>query len=168
MDEFLKTDYELPIAGNYMRLEKGDNQFRVMSSAIVGFEYWNNDNKPIRLKDKPESLPEDIRIEKGVTSPIKHFWAFAVYNYKAKSIQILEITQKTIQASIMNLVKNKKWGNPKLYDITITRTGDGFETEYSVVPEPHSDIPEEAFKLYDAKKVNLDALYTGDDPFSGK
>ena len=38
---FLPKGYELPVSdGGYMKLEKGENKFRVLSEAITGQEVW--------------------------------------------------------------------------------------------------------------------------------
>jgi len=165
-NQFLPENYKLPETSGYMRLKDGENTFRVLSSAIIGFEYWNENNKPIRSRKSPDHIPADIRLDKdGNPTKIKHFWAFVVWNYESKLIQILEITQSTIQSAIKALVDNKKWGTPKNYDITITRTGEGFDTEYNVMPNPHSDIDSEIQTVYEAKVVNLDKLFDNGNPY---
>lgn len=160
MDSFLPADYSAPVSeGNYLKLKKGENRFRILSSAIVGFEYWNRDNKPVRSVEPWDEMPFDIK--EGGT--IKHFWAFIVYNYDAKKVQIMEITQKTIREAIEGLAMNKKWGNPNKYDIVVEAKGDGLEREYSVLPEPHSDAPD-----VDISRINLNALFVGQDPFNSE
>ncbi|MEK6880728.1 MAG: hypothetical protein AABY22_14010 [Nanoarchaeota archaeon] len=140
MSNFFPSEYKLPVSSNYMRFQEGENTFRVLSSAIVGWEYWNTDNKPVRSQEGWDERPEDVKTEKDGSYRINHFWAFAVYNYEAKKIQILELTQKGIMKTIQGLVKNPKWGNPNGYDITVARSGSGFDTEYSTVPNPHSEV----------------------------
>ena len=160
--EFLPLGYELPVTGgNYMKLEKGDNLFRVLSSAIVGYEYWNVENKPVRAKKIPEAIPLDMQKD----SNWKHFWAFVVWNYKAQKIQILEITQSTIQGAITNLVEDVDWGSPKGYDLKITATGDGLERVYTISPKPHSLLKPEIDSVYANTPINLEALFVGGDPF---
>lgn len=158
---FLPKDYEQPKEeGNYYKLKKGENRFRVLSSAITGWEYWTRDNKPVRSKHPFEERPEDAKVaENGQYQ--KHFWAFVVYNYEAKKPQILEITQKTIMSSMGTYVDNAKWGDPKGYDLVVTAEGDGLEREYTVIAEPHSPAPEA-----DISKIHLEALYESGDPFS--
>ena len=158
---FLPENYKSP-EGNYMKLQDGENTFRVLSSAIVGWEYWNRDNKPVRSEKDFVQTPADIRMEDGKPSSIKHFWAFLVYNHRAEKQQILEITQSSIQNAIRALVQNPKWGDPKKYDITITRSGSGFDTEYTVMPNPHTELEIKPIN------VNLNALYTGGDPFANE
>lgn len=166
MNDFIPPDYEVPVSGgNYMKLEKGDNVFRVLSSAVIGYEYWNKDDKPVRLKSKPDVLPDDIKVDQNGNKVIKHFWAFAVWNYKAGAVQILEITQKTIQTGIRELTKDVDWGDPRKYDIKITRNGDGLETEYTVSPKPHSSLKSDIEAAYIARPVQLENLFKGEDPF---
>lgn len=174
MNDFFPTeDYKIPVASNYMKLLEGENRFRVLSSAVIGWEYWNVDNKPVRSKDEFDGIPADIKLVKdknGKITPagVSHFWAFVVWNYDAKRVQILEIKQKGIMQYIQSLVKNPKWGSPKGYDLVITRTGSGFDTEYSTVAEPHSVIDYAITEKYESMNINLEALYTGDDPFAVK
>lgn len=163
MNDFLPQGYEAPVSeGNYMKFKKGKNYFRVLSSAIVGYEYWNTDNKPVR--SRTELSVEDLvnpKLDKD-NYPIqpKFFWAFLVYNYDAKKPRILEITQKSVREAIEALLADDAWGSPKGYDIVITATGDGLEREYQVMPKPHTKAPVES-----VPQVNLEALFTGDDPF---
>jgi len=165
---FLPDNYERPASsgGNYAKLEDGQNRFRFLSPAIVGWLYWNTENKPVRLKERPETLPDDIRHENGKPDKVKHFWAFAVWNYKEGKVQILELTQASIQGPIEDLVMTEDWGDPTGYDITITKKGQKLDTEYSVQPSPHKPVPTEAVDAYKATPVNLQALFVNEDPFA--
>lgn len=165
---FPETDYKIPETSNYMKFQDGDNKFRVLSSAITGWEYWNTQNKPVRNKESWDTVPDDIKIEKDGGVKINHFWAFVVYNYKANKIQILEITQKGIMKFIQGLVKNPKWGNPKGYDIIVSRTGSGFDTEYTYIADPHSEVEPEILERYEKMNIDLNQLYLGGDPFNSK
>ncbi len=166
MSNFLPSTYEkIPTTSNYMRFQDGENNFRVLSSAVVGFEYWNTQNKPVRSKDGWNLIPEDIKFDEDGGFKISHFWAFAVYNYDERKIQILEITQKKVMKAIKALVDNPKWGNPQSYDICVTRTGKGFETDYVTMPSPHSELNPEIEQLYKNLTINLEALFEGTDPF---
>lgn len=163
MTNFLPKDYEAPVTeGNYYKLKKGENRFRILSPAIVGYEYWTLDKKPVRSKTPWEDRPANAKVNENGTFQ-KFFWAFVVWNYDAKKPQIMEITQKTIQDAIEAYWLNKKWGDPVGYDIVVTRTGDGLETVYTTIAEPHSEAPKA-----DISKINLEALFAGADPFSGE
>jgi hypothetical protein len=170
---FLPPGYEVPkTQGDYMKFEKGDNRFRILSKAITGYEYWTKENKPVRSHDPFDDVPADAKLEKdpktgGSSFKPKHFWAFVVYNYKAGKIQILEITQSTVMEPIANYVKDEDWGSPEKYDIVVSRSGEGMETDYQVKTKPHSEIPEEVKAHYRTLKIDLSALYEGGDPFKG-
>jgi len=165
---FLPKDYEVPTTtGNYFKFEKGANKFRVLSSAIIGYEYWNLEGKPVRLKEYPQVMPKDIRAEEDGTFKINHFWAFVVYSYSHSRVQVMEVTQKTIMREIKALVSNEDWGDPKGFDITVTKEGEKFETKYTVQPSPHKELADDIKEIAkNADTVKLDALFDGSDPFA--
>lgn len=163
MNTFLPKDYEAPKTNsNYFRFEKGANKFRILSSAIIGWQYWTKENKPVRSKTQFTDIPDDARLEEGQFKP-KHFWAFVVLNRQTNNVQIMEITQKTIQKEIKALVDDEDWGDPKGYDIVITKTGEKLDTDYQVNSKPHSKI-----EIPDISHIDLTALYKGEDPFGTK
>lgn len=160
MSDFLPSDYNPPSSGsNYLKFEKGETRFRFISSPITGWIYFieGDDGKKYVHRLRPTEKAPEAHLK------AKHFWSAIVYDYESKSLKILQITQKTVQTAILSLNANKSWGNPKEYDICVTRTGDLMDTEYQVMPEPKSFIAQEIIE--EAKKINLDALYEGKDPF---
>lgn len=160
---FLPKGYKAPVSeGNYFKFKQGENRFRILSSAIVGFQHWTTDNKPVRTAEALTERPANAKVDENGNFQ-KHFWAFVVYNYDAGKPQIMEITQKTIQQGIGALSDNSKWGDVKGYDIVVSRSGEGLETEYSVLPEPKSEAPKA-----DISQINLNALFRGEDPFASK
>lgn len=159
---FLPKDYSVPTDSKYMKLEKGSNKFRVLGAAIVGFEWWadaEGKRKPFRVKTFQEAVNQGIE-------PIKHFWAFPVWNYAAQKVQVLQVTQKSIMNAITAYVENEDWGDPKEYDFTIKRDGDGMDTEYQVIASPHKPTPKEVSQAYAETFIDLEALYRGEDPFA--
>lgn len=171
---FLPKDYEMPKqSSGYMALEKGINKILVLGSAIYGWEYWNKDKKPVRLKEEPKELPEDIRInDDGKPSKVKHFWAFPVWNFEEKRVQILELTQSSIQSAINNIAQDPDWGDPIMtYPITITREGESLDTKYTIMPSPKKDVSDEikeAWAEVEANGFDLDRLFDGGNPFSAE
>ncbi len=171
MSDFFPSSYELPKgSSNYMRLEQGENRFRVLSEhPITGWLYWTQDNKPVRLREFPKEMPLQIKVRDQAASwekGVKHFWDFAVWDYASKSIKILEITQATIQNSLDSLFHDKDWGHPKSYDILITRTGESMDTEYQTIAKPHTALLDAIVEAYKSKNINLEALYDSKDPFA--
>lgn len=161
---FLPKGYKVPKSmsgGSYMKLQDGANKFRVLSPAITGYEFWTTDNKPVRVREYPKSMPANIRPD----TKIKHFWAFTVWNYNEEAVQILELTQATIQNAINDLYVIAEWGDPMGYDIVITRKGEGLDTEYSVSPIPHKPVRGDITQAYEKMTITLDALFDGGNPF---
>lgn len=165
---FLPEGYAVPKSGGqYMKFKDGANKFRILASPIMGWQYWTQENKAVRLRKAPVGQPLDLRQnDDGSYDRIKHFWAVPVWNYAESAVQILEITQATIQAGITDLVQSEDWGNPRGYDITINRKGEKLNTEYTVQPSPHKPLDEKISADFESKKLNLDALFEGGDPFA--
>jgi len=158
---FLPKGYTVPSSSDgYMKFGSGENVFRILDDPLIGYVYWKDKN-PVRYKEYGD-IPSEYRSDKN---NLKHFWAFPVFDYKNKKVKILEITQKTIQIAIEDLVSNPKWGDPKLYDLNIKKEGDGMETRYSVMPEPKEEVSKKILDDYKAMNINLDALYDNGDPF---
>lgn len=169
---WIDPNYEVPkSSGNYLKFEDGDNKFRVLTSPIMGWQYWNKDNKPVRLREQPKRLPEDIRYTpdkktgEQKAERVKHFWCFAAWNYAEKRVQVVEVTQATIQNQMLDLALAEDWGDPRNYDLTVKRKGEGFDTEYSVQPSPAKPLNAEAQAMFDEATLNLDALFDNGDPF---
>jgi hypothetical protein len=131
MTDFLPEGYQTPeVPSNFMTLEEGQNSFRVLSSAIIGYKWWTENGEegrhPVRVRTADE-IPNAVRQATDDRQKAKHFWAFTVFNYKTQTIQILEVKQKTIMRAIEALLKNPKWSNPKNYDLIIERVKTGRE-----------------------------------------
>lgn len=149
-----------------MKFLEGDNTFRVLSSAIVGYEYFKADNTPVRSRTPFDETP-GIKIDPKTGKPeeVKHFWAFPVWNYEAERVQILQVTQKGIMTYIKSLVDNKRWGNPTGYDITVNRTGSGLSTEYTCTANPHSVLEQKVEEAWKKVNIDLNELFVGGEPF---
>jgi hypothetical protein len=170
---FLPDGYEVPKSsgGGYMKLKQGANKFRVHSAPVMGWEYWTMPadgeqyGKLVRAKELWKVIPNDadIRGDRGWNP--KHFWAMVVWNFETKAVEILQLTQTTIQNAIEELIHNEDWGDPRNYSLTISRKGEKLETEYSVIPSPAQPTPEAILEAFKAKPFNLEALFSGGNPF---
>jgi len=160
---FLPDDYQAPKPTSqlYLKLQDGENRIRILSRPIFGWEDWNVDKKPVRYKmsEKP-AKPFDP------AKPMKHFWAFIVWNVNEEQIQIMQITQSTIRSSLESLSKDVDWGSPFEYDIKINKKGEKMETEYTVNPAPHKPVSVEILKAFKDRPIQLEALFEGLDPFA--
>lgn len=174
MSTFLPDNYTPPASNShFMKLQDGENNFRIMSSPIMGWTYWDklNGNKPVRLEYTAENYK--IAEESASKNPdpkdqkVKHFWAMIVWNYDTKNIEILEITQKSIQEALRTLSTKKGWGNPvDAYDISVDKSGSGIDTEYQLSPIPPEPTSEEITQEFNKKIIKLRALFYGVDPFN--
>jgi len=167
-NEFLPKDYEAPSTSNsFMKLEQGESNFRILSPAVLGYEYWTNDTKVVRSKEFPEETPNirvrlDEKTQKDVVDKPKHFWAFKVWNYGEKAVQVLHISQKRIQEGILNLVNDEDWGNPMEYDIKINREGQKLTTKYSISPKPKKPLTKDVLDaVAKAGNINIEDMYFG-------
>lgn len=172
---FFEKGYVVPKSeSKYMKLKDGDNLIRILGAVTMGWLDWE-DRKPIRtpyagMESKPKAL--------NPKKPVKHFWAFPVWNYQAEigknsegkevyigKIQILEVTQATIQDAIYNYHLDADFGDPTGYDIKITRSGQDLETKYAVVAKPPKAVTSEIAELWKNTKVDCKKLLTNEDPF---
>jgi len=175
---FFPEGYEIPTENRYMRFEEGRNKFRILAGfdaenkkAIMGTEYWvtvEGRRKPRRLRiNETVSIVElEIDDRTGDLEQPKHFWAMPVYNHQERKIQILEITQSTIKRGIKNIVSDEDWGNPRDYDLVVTKNKIGEKIEYSVNATPHKPLDEAILKEFEEMSLNLEALFEGKDPFA--
>jgi hypothetical protein len=79
-------------------------------------------------------------------------------------MEILEITQVTIQTALQSLIQNEDWGDRRKYSISVNRAGEKMEMKYSVVPSPAKPVPPDISKAYEGRYVNIEALFTGAIP----
>lgn len=158
-DDFVSEDAVSSGSASYMKLEKGDNKFRVISKPIAGWLEWI-DKKPIRtpLDDgEPEASDEDNKPRK--------FIALVVIDRKDGNVKILEITQQSIIKSIRALSNNPDWGKPFSYDINVKKEGEDLKTKYTVTPSPKKPLSKTDIAAAKEKPCNLEALYEGEDPW---
>ncbi|MGI4875255.1 MAG: hypothetical protein ACRYFX_29210 [Janthinobacterium lividum] len=167
---FLPDNYEVPTGGggDYTKLQAGDNRLRVLSKQpVIGFEYWNEAGKPVRVKVKPVGKPADMRktAPNGGEERVKEFWAMVVYNLLTQKIEVWQVTQAGIKEAIQSYSLNTKYGHPSNYDLTISKKGSGLETKYSVVADPPEKLAKAVVDQAKATPINLEALFEGGNPF---
>ena len=170
---FLPNDYKEPeTVSKYFKMKTpGEYRIRILDSAMTAFCGWTA--KTATDKGKPvRTLGNDPKfwIKNGVDpQKVRHVWILPIWNYQTGSVQVWEIHQKSLRDPIKALADNPKWGPPFTYDLAITRKGTGMDdTEWSVIAEPKSELPEDAWKAWEEAKENgfdLNRLLDGGDPF---
>lgn len=161
---FLPEGYEQPkSAGNkFMKFEDGENKFRVLTDAIVGWQYFTEDNQPVRLKEAPTKTPADIKVRNGKPDRVQHFWAFLVLDRADGQIKHLTITQTRLQADMINLIQSADWMDIKKYDVTVTKSGSGLDTKYTVAPSMPKALTPDEMKLFAESDLHNDTLVWGE------
>ena len=159
------SNYEPPASssegGNYTKIKDDPVKLRILSEAVTGYVYWTNDNKPVRSAEYPQNTP-NIRAD----SRPKHFWAFKVWNYTTKQVEVWEISQASIRDILWGYWKDDEYGDLRQFPLKVSRTGKGLETKYSVIAGQKRPLETEIFEISSNTPVNLYALYTGDNPFA--
>lgn len=146
-----------------MKLEQGKNKFRVLSKPITGWldrDQTGDKKKPVRTTKKEDALNPGDEFNQP-----KHFWAMKVWNYKSEAVELLEITQWSVQNSIMNYINTPEYGSPLGYDLEITKAWEKKMTTYSVVAMPPKELSKDIVVLSDKLPVNLEALFDNKNPF---
>jgi hypothetical protein len=172
---WLKDDYREPKQeSNYLNLSaEGDYTIRILSEPIMGYEYWKTiegKKKPIRkgIDEKINSEELEVDPKSGEFKLPVFFWAMKVYSWENDRVMVWVVKQAKIRKPLEAYARNKAWGDPANYDIVVTRTGLGFnDTDYQVVANPPiAPLDKDLKAKCDAISVNLDALFSGGDPFA--
>ena len=169
---FLPNNYKAPnlAQGRYTRFKQGPTRLRIIGdsergTAVFGWEGWVEDEEG---KPSPRRFPMSEKPTNGLfRDKIKHFFAFLAWNCDESCLQICHVTQRGVQDSLKDFIKDADWGDLKNYDVVIDRQGEGLETSYSCIPKPKSPLDAEAVAVIaeELPKVNLAALFTNEDPF---
>ncbi len=158
---FLPKGYKAPAgSSSFMKLQEGANRFRIMSDAVIGYEGWK-DNKPFRREGLDMNIDaSEVDVDPRYKKPkINHFWAFKVWDYTESAPKLLEITQKTIMKAIQGLEGDADWGDPKAYDISITKTKEGDRTTYAVKAYPPKPITPEIEEATESSDIDPRSLF---------
>jgi hypothetical protein len=172
---FTPKDYDKAMVGNYMKFQDGPNKIRILEAPITGYVYWTDvlgkivpRNKMAGEGGKPVRAPEYDDFSVEARNAMKGFAAMIVWNYQVEKVQILEIKQSGIMASLEALAWSKSWGDVTSFDIVVTRTKTGpnpMDVEYSVMPEPKEELSKKVETEFAKTNIDIKALYKGEDPF---
>jgi len=172
---WIPETYEAPasLSGDYLKIKSGEThkirilgEFKHPKTAIMGWLAWSDEmgeRHPIRGSYTSEGFDEC----KKYTEKPKHFWALVIWLCDVKRIAVWEITQKTIQDSIVTLSNNPDWGSPTKYNLSVSRKGESLsDTVYTVVPAPPiAPASDEAKQAARDADIDLQKLFAGENPF---
>ena len=170
MTNWLPQDYEPPSNNIYFKVKNGESKIRILGdfrhphSAIMGYLGWQHTidgHTPIR-----GDMDSYDAVKSATDDKPKHFWAITIWDYSDEAVKCWEITQTTIQQALTELANNEAWGDPRQYNISITRKGEKLETTYSIIAEPPiSNPPAIAIEKATEAKIDLRELFAGESPF---
>ncbi|GAB4493321.1 MAG: hypothetical protein OHK0045_22580 [Raineya sp.] len=179
---FLPVNFEVPSkSSQFMKLEQGQNKFRILSNLVEGYVIFTEDNKPKRKhikridgkipkecifsKDELQEIKARKKKDTDVFEDPKYFWLFLVYNHNKQVFQVLEIVQKSVIADMTEYLNQEDWADPFTYDFIVTKKGEGLNTEYSVSTSLPKQLPDEVIDTLSSLEYNLEAVFEGNYPF---
>lgn len=173
----LPTDTRGEAAGSsFFKPEQGQTEVLIVGPVVTGYQYWKEgDGGVVRSREVFEEPLEGVRMKEitdkktGVKSTVpekqQFYWALPLYNFKTKSYELWQITQKGIRDELLKLQNNTNWGDPTgTYTITIDKSGEGLKTEYSIMANPTNDAKKAELAEIMAKytaPIDVDAILFG-------
>lgn len=156
-------------SGRYLNLSKiqGEKKVRFFGEGIMGWEAWTEDNKPLRWELKPSELPTNLKKSDDGSVSIKRFIAAIVWDYDDETFKIINLNKSSVLKDFLAYYKTPEYGDPQGYDLKISKTGSGMDTEYTTLalpPKPVSKSLADSF-VEECSSWNLAAMFDGDDPF---
>lgn len=143
---------------NFFKAETGQTEFLIVGPTITGYQYWRDgaDGKAecvrsqtvfdepiadVRMRDKKD---KDGNVVGKEPEKQQFYWAMPVFNFRTQLFEVAQFTQKGIRDDLKALNDNPNWGDPTgRYTVTLTKTGDGFQTKYKVDGNPSQNRQEE-------------------------
>lgn len=167
-DDFLSLfDEEFKLSANSeflsMPKEGSPIKFIIMNKGITGYIYWNNQNRPVRLKKAIKVIPDPQKPD----TTLKTFAIFPVFCLDSNSFKLLEVTQKSV---LLWMREVQREGNDDILSgstgVKITAEKSGINTTYScLVTNINPVMGDKAVKLEAIRKraSEVEALWTDSD-----
>jgi len=126
-------------SSDFMRLSEGSNVVRIFTKPYQSYIVWTQDatGKTRKIKSAVNNCP---LIKRGETA--KPNWHIGVINRETGEPAILEIGPQIFKG-ILELKGKAAWGDPRAYDIDISRKPKGTNPLYTVSPNPKSKLTDE-------------------------
>ena len=176
MADYFPTE-ELKTKSQYLNIKSdGQYQMRFMGCKgdaqrfTDGYESWEDyvkDNgeqgkRPHRMKKaEGERLPKDF-IDLDRNGEPQYFWSVVVW-YEGE-IVVYTIKQKTIMHKIILLTEDEEdFGDPRGYDIVVTRYKESGNIKYDVRAKPRKPATQEMLDAVKEAQIDLQALFIKDE-----
>lgn len=173
--------------GSYFNPSKlsdgGSCRFALLSDAPLEFyEVWgtapDGKSKPFRFDYEPTY--EDVLTELGDYTPregrggpgtadVKFCIAVPVFNFEAGSVQVMQLSQKSILRELDAISQEEDYADLLAWDFSLSKKGSGLNTEYKLRPAPRKKGSDATITAAweEAKSAGFDInrLLTGGNPF---
>ena len=146
------------------------------------FEVWGEASdgsvKPFRFRNEP--TPEDIEVEFGsdytrrlnregsAQEQAKFAIAVPVFNHDAGSVQVLQVSQKSINREFDSISQMDDYSNLLEWDFVLGKEGNGLNTEYSLRAVPRKkgsqDVITAAWEESKSGGFDISRLLSGGNP----
>lgn len=138
-------------SSKFLRLKQGENKVRLVSEVGVMGKHWDNRKMVGVCIGKDEGCPHCA--EGNDPKPVWLCWAIDRIDSKIKQLEM----GYTIIQQLQKLAQSKEYGFTESppYDITIIKTGEGLDTEYTVIASRQDTelTPEEIEKVQDLTPI---------------
>ena len=148
---------------DYLKIKVGDTKLRILTSPIKGFEYFNAENKPVRSRER---IADKDMVNPKQGAKVKEFRAVWAFDYTDNKLKVWSFTQNSIKQQLRDLSKDEDFGDPKEYDVKITRSGEDLKTTYMVKAMSKKDFPLTPELSKQLLEIDLDKLFDNGHPLS--
>ena len=172
---FLPEDYKPPsTTGGWLQPEAGEtHKIRIMATmsnpaqGVLCWEAWAN-KQPLRQPYSTKGF--DICQGYDDNKKPKHSWIFQVYHYDSESAMIWAVPQRGIQEELRAYTMDSDWGDPRNYDLKISREGTALDTKWRLVTGSNKSAPsEKMFGIMEEARIDVSQVFAkdgfGDNPF---
>lgn len=147
--------------------EEGSYLLRILTKKEDVLAYWVDFSQKEDGTFSKNIYPyqEDGNKPSEASKEAKLNWALAIFNKDTNQVQIWEISQKSIKNFLLSIVRGKIKNDYTKFDIQITKTGKGLDTEYSLLTGDTESLNTEELDIINNTKYNLKAMEKGENPF---
>lgn len=150
-----------PTSNSYFRVTPGTHKIRIITKPELYFTGWSEDSEG-RHPHRSVTVDPSVKVDKWQPSQ-----GLLVYSYDSAQIMFWEVTQRSIQDKLFQLATDPDFGDPRDYDIKVTRKGEALATEYDLTPLSKAQPSDEVVKAADeaVKRLNFEGYLKGEQIF---
>jgi len=144
---------------DFMKLKEGLNTVRITTKVVFLHETHRFQDDEGKFKIKPHAEENCQLCLNG--NEKKQRYAWIVLDREDGKVKILDVGW-TIFKVVHDLSHDPDYGNPTEYDLKITKTGQGLDTEYSVIASPKRvPLTEDEEILVAGAGLDLEKIFGG-------